>query len=242
MRVWVFLRFRAGHPTPATERTRAGGVCEIVLDFLRDQKVQLLYQSYQHLSLVVQAVLAATVIALVLAILVTRVPALDPVANAISAVGLTLPSFALLGLLIPLFGIGVRTAFIAVTFYAVLPILRNAVVGLEGVDKTLLESAQGMGMTPVGRLLRVQLPLAWPVIVAGIRTSAQMSMGVAAIAAYVKGPGLGTFIFTGLTQIGGANALNSALVGTVGVVILAFALDGLLLLFSRYTTSRGIRV
>lgn len=212
-----------------------------MLDFLRDQKVQLLYQSYQHLSLVVQAVIVATLIALVLAVLVTQVPALDPVANAISAVGLTLPSFALLGLLIPFFGIGVKTAFIAVTFYAVLPILRNAVVGLAGVDETLLESARGMGMSPLGRLVRVQLPLSWPVIVAGIRTSAQMSMGVAAIAAYVKGPGLGDFIFTGLTQIGGANALNSALVGTIGVVILAYALDGVLLMFSRLTTSRGIR-
>jgi osmoprotectant transport system permease protein len=80
------------------------------------------------------------------------------------------------------------------------------------------------------------------VILAGVRVSAQMSMGIAAIAAYVLGPGLGSFIFTGLTQIGGVNALNSALVGTVGVVLLALVLDALLLLVGRLTTPKGIRV
>ena len=98
-------------------------------------------------------------------------------------------------------------------FYAIFPILRNAVVGLHGVDKTLLESARGMGMGEIAVLLRVRLPLAWPVILAGVRISTQMSMGVAAIAAYVLGPGLGGYIFTGLAQIGGANAVNYAVVG-----------------------------
>ena len=126
-------------------------------DFLVDQRLQLLYQGYQHLSLVVQAVALATLLALVVAVLVTRVPALDPVANAISAIGLTVPSFALLGLFLPIFGLGVGTSFAAVTFYAILPVLRNAVVGLESVDTTLLESAQGMGMSAVTRLLRIQL-------------------------------------------------------------------------------------
>jgi osmoprotectant transport system permease protein len=99
-----------------------------------------------------------------------------------------------------------------------------------------------MGMGAMTRFRRVQLPMAWPVIMAGLRVSTQMSMGVAAIAAYVLGPGLGTYIFTGLAQIGGANALNYALVGTVGVVILALLLDAVLLLVSRLTTSKGIRV
>ena len=211
-------------------------------DFLVEQRQDLLYAAYQHASMVVQAVAVATLLALVVAVLVTRVPRLEPLSNAISAVGLTIPSFALLGLLIPLVGIGVAAAFPAVVFYAALPILRNAVVGLEGVDKTLMESARAMGMGPAGVLLRVQIPLAWPVILAGVRVSTQMSMGVAAIAAYVLGPGLGSFIFTGLSQIGGANALYSALAGTLGVVVLALALDAVLLVFGRYTTSKGIRV
>ncbi|MGE5720772.1 MAG: ABC transporter permease, partial [Nocardioidaceae bacterium] len=157
-------------------------------------------------------------------------------------IGLTIPSFALLGLLIPVVGIGVLPSFLAVAFYASLPILRNAVVGLQGVDKTLLESARGVGMGEATTLMRIRLPLAWPVILAGVRVSTQMSMGIAAIAAYVLGPGLGPYIFTGLAQVGGANALNSALVGTIGIVLLALVLDALLLLLGRLTISKGIRV
>ncbi len=142
----------------------------------------------------------------------------------------------------PATGIGATTAFICVCFYAVLPILRNAVVGLRGVDATLLESARGMGMGELAVMIRIRLPLAWPVILAGIRTSLQMSMGIAALAAYVVGPGLGGYIFTGLNQIGGKNALNYALVGTLGVVVLALVLDLVLLLVGRVTTSKGIRV
>lgn len=211
-------------------------------DYITERQSQLIYQSYQHLSLVIQCVALATVVAVALAVLVHRNPRIASTASALSAVGLTIPSFALLGLMIPVAGIGSATSVIAVTFYAALPILRNAVVGLAGVDKTLVESARGMGMGAIRTLVRVELPLAWPVILAGVRVSAQMSMGIAAIAAYVLGPGLGSFIFTGLTQIGGVNALNSALVGTVGVVLLALVLDALLLLVGRLTTPRGIRV
>lgn len=210
-------------------------------DFVADKWQDILFRSFQHLALVVQSVLLATIIAIALAVLVTRVPRLKPAANMLSAIGLTIPSFALLGLLLPLFGIGPVSPFVAVTFYATLPILRNAVVGLAGVSPTLLESAKGMGMGATTRFLRVQLPMAWPVIMAGLRVSAQMSMGVAAIAAYTLGPGLGGYIFTGLAQLGGANALNYALVGTLGVVVVALLLDAALLLVSRLTTSKGIR-
>lgn len=211
-------------------------------DFIEERHRQILYNGLQHAYLVILAVALATVIAVLLAILVTRVQRLSGVANALSAIGLTLPSFALVGLLLPLTGIGTLTAFVCVCFYAILPILRNAVVGLQGVDATLLESARGMGMNELTSLARVRIPLAWPVILAGIRVSLQMSMGVAAIAAYVLGPGLGGYIFTGLAQIGGSNAFNYAIVGTVGVVIIALVLDLLLLLLGRVTTSKGIRV
>ncbi|GAA3605293.1 ABC transporter permease [Marihabitans asiaticum] len=210
-------------------------------EFVSERWQDIAYRAFQHTSLVVQALVLATVIAIAVALLVTRVKALEPVANAISAIGLTIPSFALLGLLLPLVGIGTLPSVLLVTFYATLPILRNAVVGLMGVSPLLMESAQGMGMSAFGRFLRVQLPLAWPVIMAGLRTSAQMSMGVAAIAAYALGPGLGQYIFTGLTQIGGQNAVPYAVVGTVGIIILALLLDAILLLVSRLTTSKGIR-
>lgn len=211
-------------------------------EFIVDRRDQIAYNTFQHANLVIQCVLVATLLAVALAVLVIQLPRLEPVANAVSAIGLTLPSFALVGLLLPLLGIGPLTAFVAVVFYAVFPILRNAVVGLRGVDGTLLESARGMGMGPAAVLLRVRLPLAWPVILAGVRVSMQMSMGIAAIAAYVLGPGLGGYIFTGLTQIGGANAVYYAVVGTFGVVIIALLVDLLLLLLGRVTISKGIRV
>ncbi len=210
-------------------------------DFIADRWPDLAFQSYQHLSLVVQCVLLGTVLAVLLALLVTRVAWLEPIANFLTSVGMTLPSLALLGLMIPLLGIGLAPSVVVVTFYATLPILRNAVVGLRGVPATLTESAEGMGMGATRRFLRIELPLAWPVIHAGVRTSAQMSMGIAAICSYALGPGLGSWIFRGLAQIGGKNAQNYALVATLAIVILALVLDAVLLLLGRFTISKGIR-
>lgn len=211
-------------------------------DFLSDRRTEFLINAWNHAYLVILAVIFATVIAVALAVLVTKLPKLEPIANALSAIGLTIPSLALIGLLLPLFKLGATTALVAVTFYAVLPILRNAVVGLQGVDPTLIESARGMGLSEPMTLLRVRLPLAWPVILSGIRVSLQMCMGIAAIAAYVLGPGLGGWIFQGLAQVGGKNALNYALSATIGIVVLALVLDALLLLLGRLTTSKGVRV
>jgi osmoprotectant transport system permease protein len=146
------------------------------------------------------------------------------------------------GLLIAPLGFGVAPAVAVVTFFAVLPILRNAVVGLTGIDPAVVESARGIGMGRVRTLLRVELPLAWPVILGGIRVSAQMVMGIAAVAAYVLGPGLGGFIFSGLSRLGGANATESVVTGVVGVVLLALLLDLVLVGIGRLTTPRGIRV
>ncbi|SNS99221.1 osmoprotectant transport system permease protein [Geodermatophilus pulveris] len=211
-------------------------------DYVLERRELIAFQAFQHVSLVVQCVLLGTVIALALAVLVYRSPAATALANGVSAVGLTIPAFALLGILLAPFGFGITPAVIAVTFYAALPVLRNAVVGLAGVDRSLVESARGIGMSRSAVLFRVELPLAWPVVLAGIRISTQMVMGIAAIAAYVLGPGLGGLIFSGLSRLGGANALNSTLVGTIAIVLLALVLDLLLVLAGRLTTPRGIRV
>jgi osmoprotectant transport system permease protein len=211
-------------------------------DFVVQRRDLITHAAWQHLSLVVQCVLLGSGIAVALAVLVYRHPTATALANATSAIGLTVPSFALLGILLAPFGFGITPAVLAVTFYAALPVLRNAVVGLAGVDRSLVESARGIGMSRTAALVRVELPMAWPVILAGIRISTQMVMGIAAVAAYVLGPGLGGFIFTGLSRLGGANALNSALTGTIAIVLLALVLDLLLLLAGRLTTPRGIRV
>ena len=211
-------------------------------DFLMDRFDQILFASAQHFSLVVQCLVLATLVAVVIAALVYRNGALTSLANSVSAIGLTIPSFALVGLLIAPLGFGVPPAVAVVTFFAALPVLRNAIVGLTGIDQSLVESARGVGMSRMRTFLRIELPLAWPVILGGVRVSAQMVMGIAAVAAYVLGPGLGGFIFSGLSRLGGANSLESVLTGVLGVILLALILDLLLVGLGRLTTPRGIRV
>ena len=213
-----------------------------MFQYIAERSDQIWFASWQHFSLVVQCIVLATVIAVVVAALVHRIPGLRAAANEVSTIGLTLPSFAVIGLLLVPLGFGVVPSVVTVTFFAALPILRNAVVGLSEVPPSVVESARGIGMGRLRILVQVELPLAWPVILTGVRVSAQMVMGVAAVAAYALGPGLGGFIFSGLSRLGGANALNSVVVGTVGVVLLALVLDLLLLGLGRLTISRGIRV
>ncbi|MGP9529342.1 ABC transporter permease [Glutamicibacter sp. AOP5-A2-18] len=211
-------------------------------EFFEERYRNILFASWQHFSLVLQCLILATIISVVLAVLVYRNKALSGIANSVSAIGLTVPSFALIGLLIVPFGFGVGPAVIVVTFFAALPILRNAIVGLNNIEPTIVESARGIGMSRMKTLVSVELPIAWPVILTGVRVSAQMVMGVAAVVSYALGPGLGGFIFQGLSRLGGANALESVVTGVVGVVILALILDLILLGIGRLTTPRGIRV
>ncbi|MGH3503462.1 MAG: ABC transporter permease [Nocardioidaceae bacterium] len=214
-------------------------------DFVQDRASVLWFLSYQHMSVVVQCLILATIIGLLLAVLLYRSPMGAAAGNTFSAVGLTVPSFALLGILIAVITTtnqGVIVSVISLTFYGCLPILRNAIVGLRGVDPTLVESARGMGMSRLTILLRLEVPLAWPIIMTGVRVAGQMMMGIAAITAYVLGPGLGGYIFSGISRMGGANAANSVVAATVGILILAVILDVVLNIVTRLTTSRGIRV
>jgi osmoprotectant transport system permease protein len=213
-----------------------------VWNFIESHFDQIAFSSWQHVSLVVQCLVIASIVAVFLAALAYRSRLLSSAANTLSAIGLTIPAFALVGLVIAPLGFGVPPAVAVVTFFAILPILRNSVVGLSGVDPAIVESARGIGMGRVRTFLTVELPLAWPVILGGIRVSAQMVMGIAAVAAYVLGPGLGGFIFSGLSRLGGANSLESVLTGVIGVVILALILDLILVGLGRLTTPRGIRV
>ncbi|PQZ95005.1 ABC transporter permease [Arthrobacter sp. MYb227] len=213
-----------------------------MFEFIGERYRQILFASWQHLSLVVQCLILATIIAVGIAALVYRSKSLSSLANGVSAIGLTVPSFAAIGLLIVPFGFGVTPTVIIVTFFAALPIIRNAIVGLAGIEPSIVESARGIGISRMRTLATIELPMAWPVILSGIRVSAQMVMGVAAVAAYALGPGLGGFIFSGLSRSGGAKAFESVLVGVIGVVILAFILDLILVGIGRLTTPRGIRV
>ena len=125
--------------------------------------------------------------------------------------------------------------------YALLPIVRNTVAGLDSVDAGVSRAARGMGMGPWRRFVRIELPLAWPVVLTGVRVSTQVVVGIAAIAAFVNGPGLGNEIFRGLRSLGSPFALNFVLGGTLGIVIVALLFDAAFLLLRRLTMSRGIR-
>ncbi|MCC3270260.1 ABC transporter permease [Arthrobacter gengyunqii] len=211
-------------------------------DFIAQRWNDILFSSWQHFSLVVQCLTVAAVLGVLIAALAYRRSSPRSAADSISAVGLTIPSFAFIGLLIAPLGFGVLPAVIVVGFYALLPILRNGIVGLSGVPRNTVEAARGLGMGRLRLFFRIELPLAWPVILSGIRVSGQMVMGIAAVAAYALGPGLGSFIFSGLSRLGGANSLESVVTGVVGVVLLALILDLLLVGLGRLTIPRGIRV
>jgi osmoprotectant transport system permease protein len=210
-------------------------------DYMTSHRSQLVFDSYQHVSAVLQSVLIATVIGVVVGLLTYRSDIASNLATSLSSAILTVPSFALLGLLIPLVGLGVIPSVTALVLYSLLPIIRNTIVGLNNIEPALIDAARGIGMGGVITLVRVQLPLVWPAILAAMRLSTQMAMGVLAIAAYVKGPGLGNLIFAGLARVGSPTAVPMALSGTLLIVVLALALDALYVLLGRFTTSKGIR-
>lgn len=194
----------------------------------------------QHAQVVLIAVGIAAALGVGLGVALAGRPRAARVALSVAGTMLTIPSLALFGLLIPLLGLRVGPTIVALVLYAVFPILRNTVTGLESVPAAVEDAARGMGLGRWERARRVRLPLAWPVVLAGVRTATMMSVAIAAIAAAVNGPGLGELIFDGLARIGGANALNQVLAGTLGVTLLALALDLLFVVLSRLTTSRGI--
>jgi osmoprotectant transport system permease protein len=137
--------------------------------------------------------------------------------------------------------LGTPPVVVALVLYSLLPIVANTIVGLRGVDPAVVESAQGMGMGPARRPVRIELPLAWPLIITGMRVSTLLIIGIAAIGAYIRGPGLGNDIFTGLSRIGSPLAMNLVLGGVLGAVVLAILFDLFYVLVSRFTISRGIR-
>lgn len=194
----------------------------------------------EHLTAVGIALALSAVLSVSVGLAVYNHERAASAALAVAGTFLTIPSFALLALLIPPLGLGSKPTVVALTMYGLLPILRNTVAGLRGVDPVIVESARGMGMSRARRLLRVELPLAWPVMLTGIRVSALLLIGIATVAAAVNGPGLGQDILAGLSRIGSAIALNLVLGGMLGIVLLSLAMDGLFLGLRRLTTSRGI--
>ena len=193
-------------------------------EFMHQQSDKLLMQTLQHIGLTFISLLIAVIIGLPLGIWITRQKRFSGVVLGIAGVLQTIPSIALLGFMIPLLGIGAKPAIVALLLYALLPIIRNTFTGIEGVDSSVKEAAQAMGMSKWQVLFKVELPLAMPVILAGIRTATVINVGVATLASYIAAGGLGEFIFGGISL----NNTNMILAGAIPAALLAIIFDFLL--------------
>jgi osmoprotectant transport system permease protein len=211
------------------------------LTYLQLNAGPLLDETLSHIQVVGISVGIALVLGCVLGVVAHRSALLRPLILGVSSILLTIPSLALFALAIPLFGLGTPPTIVALVLYALLPIVRNTVAGLDSVDSGVSRAARGMGMGPWRRFVRIELPLAWPVVLTGVRVSTQVVVGIAAIAAFVNGPGLGNEIFRGLRSLGSPFALNFVLGGTLGIIIVALLFDAAFILLRRLTMSRGIR-
>lgn len=191
------------------------------------------------LLLVVLPVFLAAVVAIPLGILASRFKWVQAPSLALANLMQTVPSLAMLAILIALgAGIGNKPAIIALFLYSLLPILRNTYTGIKNVDNAILEAARGMGMTGIQILIMVELPLAFSVIMAGIRTASVICVGLATLAAFVGGGGLGDFIMTGL---GMANN-NLTLLGAIPAAAMALLLDFILGKVENWLTPRGLKL
>ncbi|MEV5172648.1 ABC transporter permease [Streptomyces flaveolus] len=213
-----------------------------LISYMADNASYLVFLAEQHIELVLVSVAISAIVGIGLALVTQSSPGLRSALLSLTGSLLTIPSFALFALMIPLLGLGVAPTIAALAVYGVFPILRNTVTGIEGVDPAVVEAARGLGMGPGQRMRAVVLPLAWPVILNGIRTATIMLVATAAIGAVVRGPGLGQLIFRGLERIGGANALEEALSGVIGVVLVALVLDLLFIVIAKITALRGLNV
>ncbi len=188
----------------------------------------------EHGVLILTAMAAAIVVGVVVGVLITYY---NPAAHAvlyICQILMTVPSLAMLGLLIPLLGIGFWTGVVGLILYSLLPIVRNTYTGIREIDPAILEAARGMGMNERTILLKIKLPLALPVIMAGIRTATVMVVGIGAIASYVGAGGLGEFIFRGISRYN----KDMILTGAICVSVLAIAADLILKLVEKKASFR----
>ncbi|GAA4868375.1 ABC transporter permease [Actinomycetospora straminea] len=225
------------------------------LDYLASNSQQILFLTQAHFLVVLIAVGIGSAISVALGLAVStgepdpRRFSLDWFATGIREGGLvftaallTVPSLALFALFLPITGLGVTTAIIVLTIYTLYTVLRNTVAGLTTVDRAILESARGLGYGRLRRLLTIQLPLAWPVILNGIRVTTLISISIAVVGAVVQGPGLGILLLNGISRIGAANSFYQVLAGTLLCLVVAAVFEIFFAIVQRLTIPRGIRV
>ena len=212
------------------------------LKFIIDNLPIIGYRTVQHVSIVGVAVGLGILTGVPIGILVTQSKRAADIVLYVAAMIMTIPSIALFGVMIPLLsligqGIGYLPAVIAVLLYSQLPIIRNTYTAISNVDPALREAARGMGMSAFERLRYVEIPLAVPVIMAGVRVAVVMNIAITAVATYIGAGGLGTFISRGISQTDSRQLITGAL----AVSVLAIAADYLLLWAQHRLTPVGIR-
>lgn len=201
-------------------------------------KRQLLFDAVmQHILLSVFAVLLGMAVAIPLGILLTRKEKIAKPVMTMAGIIQTIPSLVLLGLAMPIFGIGTKTGLIVLTLYSILPILRNTFIGIHEVDSKYIEAAKGMGMSNIQILFDVEFPIALPVIIAGIRISTVYIISWATLAALIGAGGLGDLIFTGLQTYN----YNMILLGAIPACLLALFAGALISAAQKAATPKGLR-
>jgi osmoprotectant transport system permease protein len=245
-------RIDAGEMAALNARAKLDRVPEatVATDFLRDTLGlttvtprdssavhMILARTGEHLLLVGTSLLAAILLAIPLGIFAAKRPRIGQGVLALVGVVQTLPTLALLVFMIPLFGIGSLPAVVALFLYSLLPIVRNTHAGLTGIAHALTESAQALGLPPRARLRLIELPLASPLILAGIKSAAVINVGTATLGALIGAGGLGQPIFTGIRL----DSLGLILQGAIPASLLALAMQGLFEIIERFVVPRGLR-
>ena len=213
-----------------------------LLQFISVQREKIIHDVIAQIELVLLVMTLVSFTAIITGLIVWKSSTASELVTGFWSIVFTIPSLAMFIFFIGPFGLGWLPAVIALVLYGQLPVVRNTIVGLRSVEPAIMESAAAMGMRPFTILRKIQFPLAWPVIIVGIRVSAMLIFGISAIAAYVGGPGLGDYLFSGLANLGSFNSMNQTLVGAFGITLLALIFDGIFVLIRRVTTPRGLRV
>ncbi|EKF35493.1 MULTISPECIES: ABC transporter permease [Bacillus] len=208
-----------------------------IIDFLEKNGGELLTKMWEHLYISLIAVVLGIIVAVPLGVILTRMKRGAGVVIGVVNIFQTLPSLAILAFFIPILGVGKIPAIVALFFYSVLPILRNTYAGVQGVNKNLLESGKGIGMTTWEQIRLVELPLAIPIIMAGVRTSTIYLIGWTTLAAFIGGGGLGDYILIGLQLY----QPEYIIAGAIPVTILAVIIDFSLMKLEKKVTPEGLK-
>ncbi|WP_100065810.1 ABC transporter permease [Miniphocaeibacter massiliensis] len=206
-----------------------------MLEFLKQNYLDILQKTSEHLYIAVMALVLGIIVAVPLGIVLTRTKKISNFVIGLASILQTIPSLALLAIMIPIFGIGKLPAIIALFIYSLLPILRNTYIGMTEVDPNIVDAAKGMGMTKMQSIMKVEIPLASPAIMAGIRLSGVYVVAWATLSSYIGAGGLGDLIFSGLNNYNP----NLIIFGTIPVTILALFVDFLLSKVEKFASKKA---